>query len=215
MKAKSKTDPRIVRSRQMFRDALIELIKEEGYDSLTVQKIAARADLNRATFYLHYRDKQDLMQQSVNEVFNELTQSLHLSEMNPSGFDYQTEEPHPAFLRLFEHIGLYAGFYEVILNEPNLPGFTGELTEVISRFVTAGINTVAPRDNQLNVPREMLVSYTSAAFLGVIGWWLKNDRQFSPKYMAAKTMLLAIKGPYAENPFMLGESDKSSDRMSQ
>jgi AcrR family transcriptional regulator len=45
-----KLDPRVVRTRQLLRDALVSLIAEKGFDALTVQDIADRATLNRATF---------------------------------------------------------------------------------------------------------------------------------------------------------------------
>ncbi|ULT59991.1 hypothetical protein L1999_04855 [Neobacillus drentensis] len=49
---KLKTDPRIKRTKKMFKEALISLIQEhEDASRLTVQMIADRAELNRATFY--------------------------------------------------------------------------------------------------------------------------------------------------------------------
>lgn len=56
-----KLDPRVVRTRQQLREALVSLIEEKGFDALTVQDITDRAELNRATFYLHYQDKQELL----------------------------------------------------------------------------------------------------------------------------------------------------------
>jgi AcrR family transcriptional regulator len=54
-------DRRRVRTRQMLRNALLELIDEKGYESVTVQEITDRADLGRATFYLHFKDKDELL----------------------------------------------------------------------------------------------------------------------------------------------------------
>lgn len=71
-----KIDPRVRRTRQLIQDAFTSLIQEKGYEAITVQDITERATLNRATFYLHYRDKQDLMWQSTEEVLSELVDSL-------------------------------------------------------------------------------------------------------------------------------------------
>ncbi|EEL70861.1 hypothetical protein IGA_00005 [Bacillus cereus HuA3-9] len=54
------TDLRVARTKEAIRDALTELINEKGFDSITVKDITARANINRGTFYLHYRDKYDL-----------------------------------------------------------------------------------------------------------------------------------------------------------
>ena len=51
-----KIDPRIERTREALRGALMALIEEKGFDAISVQDITERARLNRATFYLHYRD---------------------------------------------------------------------------------------------------------------------------------------------------------------
>ena len=58
---KSKTDRRIQRTRQSLRTALLELIKEKGYDAISIEEITERANVGRATFYLHYKDKEDLL----------------------------------------------------------------------------------------------------------------------------------------------------------
>jgi hypothetical protein len=60
MKGK-KEDRRIGRTRKMMHEALMALIVEKGYESVTVQDILDRADLGRSTFYSHYRSKDELL----------------------------------------------------------------------------------------------------------------------------------------------------------
>jgi AcrR family transcriptional regulator len=55
------TDPRILRSRQMLMEALVKLLDRKEFDDISVQEIADEATLNRATFYLHYADKNALL----------------------------------------------------------------------------------------------------------------------------------------------------------
>lgn len=54
-------DLRVRRTRKMLMQALIELTIEKGFAALTVQDIADRAMINRATFYRHYLDKYSLL----------------------------------------------------------------------------------------------------------------------------------------------------------
>ena len=54
-----KMDRRVERTRESLQKALIELIAEQGYDSITIQEIVDRADLGRTTFYLHYNSKDE------------------------------------------------------------------------------------------------------------------------------------------------------------
>ena len=73
---KNKTDRRIQRTRQFLRTALLELIKEKGYDAISIEEITERANVGRATFYLHYKDKEDLLLEEFREMANEKVQVL-------------------------------------------------------------------------------------------------------------------------------------------
>ncbi|MED4584012.1 TetR/AcrR family transcriptional regulator [Brevibacillus choshinensis] len=201
-KKDQKLDPRVIRTRQMLRDALVELIHEHGYEKITVQDITKRATLNRATFYLHYRDKLDLFYQSSEEIVSDLVESMNLAFAEKEKFDWQSDQPHENFIHLFEQISQNGRLYKVFLTERNMPHFTSRLMDVLIDFIAKGINNMQPDDDRLTVPREFAIRYFAAAFLGVIVWWLEKDMPYTPKYMATQLMRVAIKGPYLDNPFI-------------
>ena len=66
------TDPRILRSRRMLMDALARLLMKKEFEDVSVQEIADEATLNRATFYLHYADKNALLQAMTESRFSNL-----------------------------------------------------------------------------------------------------------------------------------------------
>jgi AcrR family transcriptional regulator len=68
----SELDPRIKRTRQLLFQALEELLREKGFDAITVQDIADRASLNRGTVYDHFSDKFGLLEAMVSEKFTEI-----------------------------------------------------------------------------------------------------------------------------------------------
>jgi len=72
-----KVDPRVVRTTQALGRALIELIQECDFDDIIVQNILDRAGVARATFYAHYRNKEDVLHSSYERVFALLDQSLN------------------------------------------------------------------------------------------------------------------------------------------
>ncbi len=74
-----KLDPRVVRTRQMLRDALVATILDKGYDATNIQDITERAGLRRATFYLHYRDKEELLLSMLHDTVDELIEQMKLS----------------------------------------------------------------------------------------------------------------------------------------
>src|ERR1700719_4282788 len=66
------TDPRILRSRRMLMDSLVRLLIKKEFGEISVQEIADEATLNRATFYLHYADKNALLQAMTAARFRDL-----------------------------------------------------------------------------------------------------------------------------------------------
>jgi AcrR family transcriptional regulator len=66
------TDPRILRSRRMLMEALLKLLAIKEFDNISIQEIADEATLNRATFYLHYPDKNALLQAMTAARFRDL-----------------------------------------------------------------------------------------------------------------------------------------------
>src|SRR5450631_4216576 len=67
-------DPRILRSRRMLMDSLAKLLSKKEFEEISVQEIADEATLNRATFYLHYPDKNALLQAMTGARFRDLLQ---------------------------------------------------------------------------------------------------------------------------------------------
>ncbi|HZU22945.1 MAG TPA: TetR/AcrR family transcriptional regulator [Terriglobales bacterium] len=71
-----KTDARVLRTRDRLGDALIALLKERPFRSITVQQVLERAGVGRATFYTHYRNKNDLLLSDLEEFLEGLASYL-------------------------------------------------------------------------------------------------------------------------------------------
>jgi len=69
-----KIDPRVKRTRQLILDAFVSLLAEKSFEAITVQDIAARATVNRATFYAHFVDKYALVDELIRERFAQMLQ---------------------------------------------------------------------------------------------------------------------------------------------
>jgi AcrR family transcriptional regulator len=79
------TDPRILRSRRMLMEALVRLLTQKEFEDISIQEIADEATLNRATFYLHYPDKNALLQAMTATRFRDLIARRGLSFTNCDG----------------------------------------------------------------------------------------------------------------------------------
>src|SRR5690606_30540096 len=64
-------DRRIQRTRKLLRESMLQLFLERGYDDISIQDVTDKANLGRATFYLHYREKDDLLADVMRWQFEE------------------------------------------------------------------------------------------------------------------------------------------------
>jgi AcrR family transcriptional regulator len=183
-----KLDPRVVRTRQQLRDALVSLIEEKGFDALTVQDITDRAELNRATFYLHYRDKHDLLENSLRDAIDELLADLGASTDEQDQL-IGDESPRP-IKAAFEHVAQHAHFYRVMLSAEGVPAFSAGVRDHIAAITLRWLNALQPHPRQSRVPLEIVASSLSWSLLGVLIWWLEHDMPHPPDYMAEQFRLL-------------------------
>src|SRR4051812_22613073 len=98
-------DRRVKRTKQRLNEALISLISEKGFQSVTVQDITKRADVNRATFYSHYHDKHEMLELMIMEVLQEFTDAIDHVPLNNKDVDRNEHSAPNTFVRMFEHIG--------------------------------------------------------------------------------------------------------------
>lgn len=187
-------DPRVRRTRQLLRQALVELIPEKGYSDITVQDITDRATLNRATFYLHYRDKEDLLHQGMREILDELVSREELPQKMGDRLSYdQTRE---ALIDEFEHVAENAAFYRVMLGEKGVWSFVHALQEYIYTSSLKRLLAIRGKKPKSPVEVELVLSYIASAYIGVIQWWLENDMPHPPEDMADKMMTIYRDGVY-------------------
>lgn len=178
MTTQKKQDPRAIRSKQMIKKAAVNLLIENpDISKLTVQKIAKQAELNRATFYLHFLDINDLLKQIVYDIFDDLS-----LQMSPSMVidDLSNKEHLIMFLDYFyKHRKIFAVLIEH-------PGFKKKLHMVLKESI------VIQRERKGTVTTEVTLSMDilASSILGIIMWWLKDGVYFSSEYMAKQMIEL-------------------------
>ena len=68
----NKDDPRVLRTRQLIKEAFSILLQKKGFDAITIKDIAQKAVINRATFYAHYEDKYALFEEIIEQAFHKM-----------------------------------------------------------------------------------------------------------------------------------------------
>ncbi|WP_026567156.1 TetR/AcrR family transcriptional regulator [Bacillus sp. UNC41MFS5] len=178
MSIPKKEDPRTIRSKEMFKNAVFSLISENSsISNLTVQKVAAKAGLNRTTFYLHYQDIQDLLTQITDEILNELTDKflplIHAKDLSEK----------QQLTQLLDYLYIHRKYLLILFN---MNQFEEELFLLLKQVVGT---------RRKNIKEDLPADYVAidiktASLVGIIMWWVKKGLHFSSDYIADQIYLM-------------------------
>jgi len=117
-----------IRSRQMIRQAFLELIQEKDVEKITVTDIITRADINRGTFYAHYKDIRDLMEQIGNEIIAKV-----IGVLDEFHFQNFLHDPLPLLMKISDWLEEDLEYYRILVNIRGSEVFLNKLKEI---FIT-------------------------------------------------------------------------------
>ncbi len=187
MSHEERTDLRIRRTHKFLQAAMIELITEKGFDTITVGDIAERAMINRATFYRHYQDKYDLVAKIFEDTVNELAEN-----MKPFHKDIrqrETENPLEIWTQFFEHVADHAPLYRAMLGNNGSSWFVARMREHTIKLMLESerrwkhqVQPSQPIDPAM--PQELPAMQLSHVLIGTIVWWLESEKSYTPRHMA-------------------------------
>jgi AcrR family transcriptional regulator len=194
-----KVDRRVSRTQSALRKALLELIQEKDYESITVEEITGRADLGRTTFYLHYRDKEELLLDYFNELIGERVQQfaqipLAILAYSPVAADL-VDVPARPIVTVFQHASENVALYRLVLNGQGMLRVAEQLRRTINQAVQDMLRSKVEAEGfELQMPADWLVHCLVGAFLSCLAWWLEQGMPYPPEEMARRFRLLFFPG---------------------
>lgn len=185
-----KPDRRVQRTRRHLQEALTSLILEKGYDAITIEEITERAELGRTTFYLHYKDKEELLLQSLEAVFDDL-----VAQIQQRPIDEWIALGQGPWTLAFHHAAENGRFYQIILSGQGGDAIKNRVQDYIAATAQ---RTISRMTQELGltpgVPLEVLSNYIASSLLGLIAWWLQRDQPYSVAEMDAYFRQLSLQG---------------------
>jgi AcrR family transcriptional regulator len=170
-----KPDSRVQRTRAQLGVALISLITEKPVNDVTVQDVLDRSGVGRSTFYLHYRDKDDLLISQL-EMFCETMSTALLVNKEKSPRVLPVAE-------LFAHIGNQNKLYRVLTDSGHLKDFF----DLAEGYFARGIERRLVESGRVpQVPARELAARAAAlsgSLLSLLRWWLDRGEKESPGQM--------------------------------
>lgn len=172
--------------------ALLSILEEKPFSSISINDIATATHINRGTFYYHYADKFELIENIENDFFNELNNVhdaiLAKSSVNPLE-DFESYRFLPDFFELVENNSYVL---KQLLSANGDPMFERHLRNNLKNIISESIETT---DISKNSQQTALVfDFITSACLTVINFWLEHPEISKESIITTLTMLLT-QGP--------------------
>ena len=170
---KRKPDQRARRTHERLGMALLELMIEKPIDDVTVQEVLDRASVGRSTFYLHFRDKNDLLLSQLEMFLATMSNMLSLrKEQSPRVVPVE---------EMFAHIGGQNKIWRALVDCGRLQDFL----DLAQGYFARGIERRLRESNRLsNLPQPELTAHAVAlagSLLSLLRWWIDRGAKESPR----------------------------------
>ncbi len=187
-------DLRIRRTHRVLRAAMLELIVEKGFAATSVSDLTARAMVNRATFYRHYRDKDDLLEQIIANMLDELTRSVGPAAPHDTPV-VPLNEALRAMRRVFEHVAEHSALYRALMGARGSRAFDAQVRAYVETLLRQRWQIGRRGRSVTGIPEDVGIAFSTSAFLGAMAWWLESGMPYPPDQMAGWLAGLFVLGP--------------------
>lgn len=184
-----KPDRRVARTRELVLDAFLGLMVERGYETMTVQDLLDRSGVGRATFYAHFKGKEDLLASSVRRLQGGLREAW---QQTAAGHG-RSERPLGFARAFFHHVDGHRRIYDLMIGRPS------EVT--IDRYMRRMLGELI-REDLLGRPGarrgarglDVAVQFVTGALWSLVSWWIVTRARLSADEMHAQFERLALQG---------------------
>lgn len=176
---------RRLQTRNLLIQSTLELVLEKGYESISIQDITDRADLGRGTFYLHFKDKEEVIWTAFREFFQELEHEAHRHlDRNLPQVEYY------GLMNIFRHADVNRDLYRVMFGGRGSAILTGRVQDFLAEVILRDIyNAPQPPEINFNLPEEFEAQLLTGVISRLLHWWLETPNGYTAEQMAAMTYM--------------------------
>jgi AcrR family transcriptional regulator len=169
-------DPRVRRTDRILRDALVSLILEKDYRSLTIKEITDRADVAYITFFRHYNGIDELLMEVLDEGLAELLR--HIETLAGKTEDPANEVEGGL---IFEYIRQESDLFRILLKSQAVSRIRKSVIQKISTMFQNSCGFLQRSNSHISA--NIASNHMATSLLALIEWWLENKLSPPPAYM--------------------------------
>lgn len=187
-------DRRKRKTRLAIQQAVAELLPSKGFESMTILDITEKADINRGTFYLHFVDKYDMLDQFEKELLMKIKEAVleHLT------YDASAEDliatRYPTIVNVLRCIADEKQILEILFQTKGILSLQSQMKEVLLQLFK--VDVVRNIDfKQAKVSPDFFVTILTSNFLGFAQYFLATEEEMEPEKLAKTMLNVLINGP--------------------
>lgn len=183
--AHKREDRRVQITKQVIRESLFELMNSHPISKISVKMICETADINRSTFYAHYRDQYDLLRAVQRAIIADVK-----AQIFPEQFFPASDSAVSVLVQVLQYGKSHAVLLRVLLSENGDSSFQNELMELAQEKIMdemQGAQALPPHTIQY------LKRFAVAGLLSIMRYWMETDCADEPE-VVADLMLKLLEG---------------------
>jgi AcrR family transcriptional regulator len=174
---------RRLQTRKILMQATLQLVLEKGYDAITIQNITDQADLGRGTFYIHFKDKEEVVWTMFQDLYQEMEQKAHQQlDRNMPQVEYY------GLLNIFRHAEKNRDLYRLMFGGQGSALLTVRVQDFLAKTFLFDIrNAPDPKEINFSLPEEIEAQILTGMISRLLFWWLETPNDYTAGQMAAMT----------------------------
>jgi AcrR family transcriptional regulator len=171
-----KVDPRVRRTRRLLRDALVSLMLEKDFASISIKEITERAEVAYITFFRHFESLDQLLMEILDEGLGELQAHIETLAKQSETSALETEGR-----LIFEYIGQKADLFRILFKSQSVTRIRKKVIQNIAVIFQKSCLPLARLGNP--TATTILSNHIATSLLALIEWWLDNNMKPAPTQM--------------------------------
>ena len=174
MSAKESENPRSIRAKKAFREALLDLLKEMPFEEVSVSALSAKAGYSRYTFYNHFESKKDLLHKIIDEKLDKFFDV-------DVGWNMFVDDPEEQKKRFASFFQIWEEDFEIIKLIDAKEFDQVMLERLLDHFTIYFYEEVVPKTSlKLEKISSYVIAINAYTFVGIFREWIKNEMEISP-----------------------------------
>lgn len=193
----NENDSRVRRTKKLIRQGLVELAKTKSINKITVKELTDRIEINRGTFYLHYKDVFDLVESIENELYDNFNKKIS-AVTGKELLKTPVEICEDFCIHFYEHKDIYG----MLLGQYGDAQFSYKIGELLNQRVYDLFKSFFP--NMDNDKYDLAYNYGKFGYVGLISNWFEKHPDWTPRQVAEMWLSITTLGLWG----ILGEEGK-------